>query len=59
MHVERRERGYSSVPKVIAHGTLWPFWGQRQQRMETLQNLTLTLLVNAKHEGLIWRIEVA
>ena len=57
-HIERRKQSSRSVPFVIVgHATATSFL-QRQPGLGALQGLNLALLVYAKHNRLLGRIQV-
>src|SRR5437868_5854630 len=57
-YIERRKQSRRAVSfVVVSHGATAPFL-QRQSRLGTLQGLNLALLVHAKHNCLVGRIQI-
>ena len=55
---ERRKKRRRTVALVVmSHGSTAAFF-QRQPRLRSIQCLNLTFLVDAEHQGLLWRIEI-
>jgi hypothetical protein len=57
-NIERRKQSRRSVSLVVvSHGAAMPFL-QRQPGLGALQSLNLALLVDAKHNRLVGRIQI-
>ena len=57
-HIQCREQGCGAVPNVVVRDAFDVSKAHRQQRLSALQGLTLALLVNAKNQRVLRRIQV-
>ena len=56
-HFQSREQTRGAVSDVVVRHSGWKSRSHRQDRLGSIQRLNLRLLVDAKHQGLFWRIQ--
>ena len=57
-HVQRGEQGRRAIPFVVVRLPGRDSRPQRQERLSAVEGLDLTFLVDAEHQGFVWRIQI-